>query len=470
MNPYVPQQAIFQALHTASRVAPLSLEQRRTALKVLSRVLMEQAGAACAAVNADFQGRPADETRLLELAPSQQAIKHALKHLSAWAAPRKAKTGLNFLPAKSRIISQALGVVGIVVPWNYPILMTTAPMINAIAAGNRVMIKMSEHSPATAAWLASALHAALPFDVCQIIQSDTEDPVSQSQAFCALPFDHLFFTGSTSVGRSVMAAAAQNLTPVTLELGGKSPAILGVGADMKEATRRIAVGKWRNAGQTCIAPDYVFVHRSQLDDCVAQLLAHADKMYPDALNNDNYASIINARQFERLQQRADEAVEKGAKLHKSGTLSDAARHRMGPAVLTGVTDAMKITTEEIFGPLLPVLPYENLDEVITCINARPRPLSLYMFERDKRTIDKVLNETVAGGVSVNETIMHIAQEDLPFGGVGASGMGHYHGRWGFDTFSKLKPVFYQSRWNALGLLDPPHSKLFQKIVRGLVGG
>jgi coniferyl-aldehyde dehydrogenase len=465
-------QTPFAILHTASRTASLPLEQRRSALKALSRVLIEQASAACAAVDADFQGRPSDETRLLELAPSQQAIKHALKHLSTWAAPRKARTGINFLPAKSRIIPQPLGVVGIIVPWNYPILMATAPMINALAAGNRVMVKMSEHTPATAAWLAQALHAALPSDVCQVVQPDITDAISQSQAFCALPFDHLFFTGSISVGSSVMAAAAQNLTPVTLELGGKSPAIIGVGADMVQATRRIAVGKWRNAGQTCIAPDYVFVHYSQLDDCVAQLLAHAAKMYPDALNNPNYASIINARQFDRLQQRADEAVAKGATLHHapiSKQLSDAARHRMSPAILTGVTDAMKITSEEIFGPLLPVLPYDNLDEVIACINARPRPLSLYVFERNSQAIVKVLNETIAGGVSVNETIMHIAQEDLPFGGVGASGMGHYHGRWGFDTFSKLKPVFYQSRWNALGLLDPPHSQLFHKVVRRLVG-
>jgi coniferyl-aldehyde dehydrogenase len=477
--------AVFDHLHAASRAAPLSLAQRRSALNALSRLLREQGEAACAAVDADFQGRPVDETRLLELAPSQQAIHHALKHLNAWTAPRRAKTGLNFLPAKSRIIPQPLGVVGVVAPWNYPILMVTAPMINALAAGNRVMVKMSEFTPATAAWLGAALHAALPADVCQVIAGD----VAVAQAFCALPFDHLFFTGSTHVGISVMSAAAQNLTPVTLELGGKSPAIIGAGANMSAATRRIAVGKWRNAGQTCIAPDYVLVHRSQLADCTAQLLAHAEKMYPNALNNPAYASLINTRQFERLQARAAQAVADGAVLHLAGgeadttggtnaavnasdpiaSLGDASRHRMRPAVLTGTTAAMKISQEEIFGPLLPVLPYDTLSEAIAHVNAGARPLALYVFERDAAAIERVLHETTAGGVSVNETIMHIAQEDLPFGGVGASGMGHYHGRWGFDTFSKLKSVFYQSRWNALGLLDPPHGQWFYRIVKRLTG-
>jgi coniferyl-aldehyde dehydrogenase len=340
-------------------------------------------------------------------------------------------------------------------------------MTTALAAGNRIMIKVSENTPKTGQWLADMLSACLPADVCQVVQGD----VSVAQAFCALPFDHLLFTGATALGPSVMGAASKNLTPVTLELGGKSPAIVGAGADIANAARRIGLGKWRHAGQTCIAPDYVLVQRSQFQPLVDALTAQAAKMYPDALNNSAYSSIINARQFARLQAWANEAVEDGAVIHTQGNLSDAMRHRMAPAVVTNclADGPSKLMQDEIFGPLLPVLPYDTLDEAIAIVNAKARPLALYVFERNQQDIDQVLVNTVAGGVSVNETIVHIAQEDLPFGGVGASGMGHYHGRWGFDTFSKLKPVFYQRRWNALGLLDPPHTGLFHKIVKRLAG-
>ncbi len=454
---------VFQSLHAASRTAPLSLDQRRSALQLLSKALVQHAAQACTVVDADFEGRHADETMLLELAPSQQGLKHAIKHLKSWVAPRRAGVSLNFLPAKNRVIPQALGVVGIVVPWNYPIYLAVGPITTALAAGNRVMVKVSEHTPKTGQWLADTLHACLPADVCQVVQGG----VDVAQAFCALPFDHLLFTGATALGPAVMGAAAKNLTAVTLELGGKSPVIVGAGADIAHAARRIAVGKWRHAGQTCIAPDYVLVHRSQYQPLVDALLAQAAKMYPDALNNPNYSSIINARQFGRLQTWADEATSQGASIHSQGDLSDAARHRMAPAVLTHCPAHVKLMTDEIFGPLLPVLPFDTLDEAIAQVNAQARPLALYVFERNQTDIDTVLAYTIAGGVSVNETIVHIAQEDLPFGGVGASGMGHYHGQWGFDTFSKLKPVFYQSRFNGLGLLDPPHSGLFHKIVKKL---
>jgi coniferyl-aldehyde dehydrogenase len=456
-------QTTFKLLHAASRAAPLTLAQRRSALKAISQALITHAAQACAMVDADFEGRHPDETRLLELAPSQQGLVHALKHLKSWAAPRRADVGLNFIPAQNRVIPQALGVVGIVVPWNYPIYLTIGPMTTALAAGNRVMIKVSEHTPKTGQWLADVLHAYLPADVCQVVQGG----VDVAQAFCALPLDHLLFTGATALGPAVMGAAAQNLTPVTLELGGKSPAIVGAGADIAQAARRIAVGKWRHAGQTCIAPDYVLVQRSQYQTLVDALTAQAAKLYPDALNNPAYSSIINARQFNRLQAWAEEAAALGAVFHNQGALSDATRHRMAPAVVTRCPMNTKLMQDEIFGPLLPVLPYDTLDEAIAVVNAQARPLALYVFERSSADIAAVLARTTAGGVSVNETIVHIAQEDLPFGGVGASGMGHYHGRWGFDTFSKLKPVFYQSRFNGLGLLDPPHSGLFHKIVKHL---
>ena len=462
----------FQTLHTPSRAAYLPLSARRACLQAISRALSARATDWCAAIDADFEGRHADETKLLELAPAQQGIAHALSHLKSWAAPRRAGVGINFMPAKNRIVPQALGVIGIVVPWNYPLYLTIGPLTSALAAGNRVMIKMSESTPRTGRLMREMLAACLPADVCTVICGDEaygelDQPMALAKAFCALPFDHLLFTGATNLGASVLAAAAPNLTPVTLELGGKSPAIVAPGADLARAARRIAVGKWRHAGQTCIAPDYVLVQRAQHDALVQVLQAQADAMYPDALNNPAYSSLINARQFARLNAVAQDAVAAGAKVHSAGVWADAARHRMAPVVLSACSDETTLMQQEIFGPLLPVVAYDTLDEAIAYVNARPRPLAAYVFGERGSDINAVVQGTVAGGMSVNETIVHIAQEDLPFGGVGASGMGHYHGRWGFDTFSKLKPVFYQSRWNGLGLLDPPHNKLFHTIVKYL---
>jgi coniferyl-aldehyde dehydrogenase len=456
-------QTTFQALHDASRQAALTLHERKLHLKAIAKNLKQCMDAWVTAINADFEGRHADETKLLEIAPSLQGLHHAASHLNAWAKPRRASISVNFFPASNKVIPQALGVIGIVVPWNYPLYLTIGPITTAIAAGNRVMIKMSEHTPRTSALMAKTLHECLPFDVCQVIQGDVE----VAKAFCALPFDHLVFTGATALGASVLHAAADNLTPVTLELGGKSPAIVGKDADIQNAARRIAVGKWRHAGQTCIAPDYVLVERSQHDALVAALNGQAAKLYPDSLNNSTYSSIINSRQFERLNRIAEEATAQGGVLH--GFAADSAKHRITPTVVTNVPLASKLMQDEIFGPLLPVIAYDNLNEAITFVNARPRPLSLYMFERNQSDINQVLDQTLAGGVSINDTIFHIAQESLPFGGVGASGMGHYHGQWGFDTFSKLKPVFTQSRFNLLGLLDPPHGKMFYRVLSKLIG-
>jgi coniferyl-aldehyde dehydrogenase len=453
----------FQTLHIASRQAALNLPQRKAHLEAITRSLKTNMDAWCSAIDADFEGRHADETRLLEIAPSIQGLRHALSHLSSWTKPRRATTSINFLPASNKVVPQALGVIGIVVPWNYPLYLTIGPITTAIAAGNRVMIKMSEHTPRTAALMAKTLGECLPADVCQVVQGDAD----VAKAFCALPFDHLVFTGATQLGASVLHAAADNLTPVTLELGGKSPAIVGSGADIHNAARRIAVGKWRHAGQTCIAPDYVLAERTQHDALVAALNGQAAKMYPDALNNSTYSSIINSRQFDRLSRIAEEAKAQGATLQ--GYAADTQRHRIAPTVVTNVPLASKLMQDEIFGPLLPVIPYDTLAEAIAFVNARPRPLSLYMFEKDQASINQVLDQTVAGGVSINDTIFHIAQESLPFGGVGASGMGHYHGQWGFDTFSKLKPVFTQSRFNLLGLLDPPHGRMFYRVLGWLIG-
>jgi coniferyl-aldehyde dehydrogenase len=462
-------QTTFQSLHAASRQTALTIPQRQSHLKAITRSLKQNMDAWCAAIDADFAGRHPDETKLLEIAPSVQGLRHTLSHLSSWAKPRRASTSVNFFPASNKIIPQALGVIGIVVPWNYPLYLTLAPLATAIAAGNRVMIKMSEHTPRTAALMAKTLHECLPADVCQVVEGDVEI----AKAFCALPFDHLLFTGATQLGASVLHAAADNLTPVTLELGGKSPAIVGKDADIQNAARRIAVGKWRHAGQTCIAPDYVLVEQSQHDALVKALTQQASKMYPDAINNSAYSSIINIRQFERLSRMAEEAQAGGAVLQGySASLqpkSQAMSHRIAPTVVTNAPMASKLMQDEIFGPLLPIISYKTQDEAIAFINARPRPLALYVFDQNKANIDQVMDQTVAGGVSVNDTIFHIAQESLPFGGVGASGMGHYHGQWGFDTFSKLKPVFTQSRFNLLGLLDPPHGKMFYRVLAKLIG-
>jgi len=380
-------------------------------------------------------------------------------------APQRRSTGLWFQPGRSRIVFQPLGVVGIVVPWNYPLYLAVGPLVGAIAAGNRVLVKMSEAAPATGELLQRLVAERFDATLLSIVNGGSD----VARAFVALPFDHLLFTGSTEVGRQVMRAAAEHLTPVTLELGGKSPAIVGRDVSIEEAATRILYGKCLNAGQTCIAPDYVLLPEERVETFVAAAKAAVGRLYPGLADNPDYTAIVNDRHRERLRGLLEDAKSKGARVVEVNPAGEdlSTSPKMAPCLLTGVTPDMRVMQDEIFGPLLPLVPYGKLDEALAFVNARPRPLALYVFDHDSNTIERVLAETVSGGVTVNETILHIAQEDLPFGGVGASGMGEYHGRAGFETFSKRKAVFFQSRFSGLKLFRPPYGPRFEALARFL---
>ena len=438
-------------------------DTRADRLRRLQRLLVDNEAAITQAIDADFGGRPAVETELAEVWPSLEEIKGALRHGRGWMKPRRAGVGKWFLPARAHLLPQALGVAGIIVPWNYPLYLAVGPMAAALAAGNRVMVKMSELTPIfSALWQRLCAQAFSP-DELSIV---TGGPELAAQ-FSALPFDHLLFTGSTPVGRRVMAAAAANLTPVTLELGGKSPAIITPGYPLAHAVQRIVVGKLLNAGQTCIAPDYVLLPRDQLQAFVDAARSEARRAYPAGLADVNFCSVINDRHYRRLLDAAEEAGARGARTEYlfDGAASDDSRHRLAPALLLDPPVDCEVMREEIFGPLLPLVPYDRLDEAMDFVNARPHPLALYWFDHDTTRTQAALSKMPAGGVTVNDTLLHVAQESLPFGGVGASGMGHYHGRWGFDTFSKLTPVFRQSRLNGMALFLPPYSPLMRRLLR-----
>jgi acyl-CoA reductase-like NAD-dependent aldehyde dehydrogenase len=439
---------------------------RRERLDRLARIVREHQAEWQEAIAADFGGRSRHETQLLEIFPSLEAIRHARRHLRRWMRPEGRSTSLWFLPGRSYVMPQPLGVVGIVVPWNYPLYLAIGPIVPALAAGNRVMVKMSETTPATGALLARLAVRHFPGGELTVANGGPD----LAAAFCALPFDHLLFTGSTGVGRMVLRTAAENLTPATLELGGKSPAIVGRGFPVEEAASRILFGKCLNAGQTCIAPDYALVPAESVDAFIAAARRTVATLYPALAANPDYTAIVDERHRQRLARCREDALAKGARAIEINPAGEnlAATGKIAPTILTGVDDAMEVMREEIFGPLLPVLPYGDLADAIAYVNARPRPLALYLFEHDGAAIDRVLRETVSGGVSVNETLLHVAQDDLPFGGVGPSGMGRYHGREGFDTFSQRKSVFRQSRLNGLKLFRAPYGKRFEALVRFLL--
>lgn len=405
-----------------------SCAERRARLAALRAALQGHAGALAAAVSADFGQRSADETRMAELFPTLLAIDHARRHLRRWMRPQRRGVSPWFWPARAQVLPQPLGVVGVIVPWNYPLYLALGPLVDALAAGNRVLIKMSEYTPRTAAAVATLLAEALPGGEAQVALGE----VALAQAFASLPFDHLLFTGSTAVGREVMRLASAQLTPVTLELGGKSPVLIAPGHDVARAAACIAQGKLLNAGQTCVAPDYVLLPRgARLGQAVVQAL-------PVARMND--AGVIRV-------------------VGPDSEAALAAARKIAPHLLWDVPADCQLLREEIFGPILPLVEYEDWPAALAYVNARPRPLALYLFDHDRQRVQAVLRQTIAGGVVVNDTLLHVVQDGLPFGGVGASGMGQYHGHDGFLTFSKLKPVLYQSRWNAMPWLRPPYGRL-----------
>ena len=436
--------------------------ERRERLARLARMLRRNAAGIRDAISADFGLRSADETDLLELFTSLEGIAHARRHLRGWMRAERRAVAWWSLPGSARLLRQPLGVVGIIVPWNYPLYLAVSPLTGALAAGNRAMLKLSEHTPRFSALFESLVAGSFRADEVLVVNGDA----AVAKAFAALPFDHLLFTGSTAVGREVMKAASANLTPVTLELGGKSPAIVTGSFDVEESARRIMHGKLVNAGQTCVAPDYALVPRALVNPFIHACRAATQAYYPVLGTNPQYTSIASDRHLRRLASFVDDARNLGASIHNlHDEPTDTERRRMAPVALTDVSDTMRVMQEEIFGPVLPVVGYDGIDEAIAYVNARPRPLALYYFGARDDDLGAVLSRTVSGGVTVNNTAFHVVQEDLPFGGVGPSGMGDYHGRAGFDRFSKQKPVFIDKRISASALLRPPYGRRFRALLR-----
>ncbi|WP_053213168.1 coniferyl aldehyde dehydrogenase [Pseudomonas sp. Q12-87] len=454
--------SLFDAQRQAYAAHPMPpAEQRRQWLKALREVLSSERQALIDAISEDFSHRSADETLLAELMPSLHGIHYASRHLPRWMKPSRRKVGMAFQPASAKVVYQPLGVVGVIVPWNYPLFLAIGPLVGALAAGNRVMLKLSESTPATGLLLKQLLARIFPQDLVCVVLGEAEI----GMAFSRLPFDHLLFTGATSIGKHVMRAAAEHLTPVTLELGGKSPAIVSADVPLKDAAERIAFGKTLNAGQTCVAPDYVLVPQSRVGEFVEAYRAAVRGFYPTLADNPDYTAIINERQLARLNGYISDATSKGALLIE--LFEQGQGRRMAHSLLLNVSDDMTVMQDEIFGPLLPIVPYENLDQAFAYINQRPRPLALYYFGYNKAEQNRVLHETHSGGVCLNDTLLHVAQDDLPFGGIGPSGMGHYHGHEGFLTFSKAKGVLVKQRFNVAKLVYPPYGKPLQKLIQKL---
>ena len=455
-------QTLFNAQHTASRQhIEVPLEVRQGRLHRMKALIDDNAVALAQAVQTDFGVRSLQLTEIADLFVLRSLLSHTLKSLPKWMKPQKVSTPIYLLPGSAYLQRQPLGVVGVVAPWNYPVQLALGPVITALAAGNRVMLKPSELTPATSALMAELLGKAFAPDELCVVLGDGQ----LAAEFSSLPFDHLFFTGSTAVGRIVAKAAAANLTPTTLELGGKSPCIIDASCDLDAAAIKIAHGKLLNAGQTCIAPDYVLLPKGKeaaFGHAFAQAVA---KLFPTISGNPDYAAIITPRHHERLQAMLAAAEQGGAKLQVINTGGEATEHRQMPPVLVfDVSADAQLMQEEIFGPVLPVLPYDSLSDAIGYINARPRPLALYWFGTDSAARDKVLAQTVSGGVTVNDTLMHIAHENLPFGGVGESGWGSYHGEAGFLRLTMQKPVLVQSKWARGDLFYPPYGKRFDQVM------
>ena len=455
----------FHAMFKLSRTAPApTLQQRLDRLARLRAAISENEVRFEQAISADFGHRCATETAIAETLLVLGEIKHAARHLKKWMAPQRVSTALQFMPAKNRLIPQPLGVVGIIAPWNYPLQLTLAPAVGALAAGNRVMIKPSELVPRFSALLKEVI--AAKFDATEIVVTGIDDDIAKT--FASLPFDHLIFTGSTRVGRLVAEAAGRNLTPITLELGGKSPAIVDRSADLGEAAQRIAYAKLLNAGQTCIAPDYALVPQGQVQDFADRVQANMLTMFGTDPDNKDYTSIVSDRHYQRLESLVADATAKGAEVMQAAKPGDPtwkSKRKFPPTIVVGATADMTIMQEEIFGPLLPIMGYRDAGEPVAYINRHDRPLALYWFGKDPAARDEVLARTVSGGVTVNDCLFHFTQINQPMGGVGASGTGAYHGEWGFRTLSKLKPVFYRSALNRLADLYPPYGAKIARLEK-----
>jgi coniferyl-aldehyde dehydrogenase len=441
--------------------------QRVADLKTLARMLKENQAALVEAINRDYGNRSGFETLFTEFFVVLEGIRDTVKHVKSWMKPMKRHVDMMMYPlARNRVIPQPLGVVGVIVPWNFPLNLSFAPLTAIFAAGNRAMVKMSENSANLARLLVSLSPKYFPADKLMFF----EDGGGRGPAFGSLPFDHLMFTGSGQTGRAVMANAARNLTPVTLELGGKSPAIVGADFPIKTAAERVMWLKLLNAGQICTNIDYLFLPEGRSDEFLEHAKRLVAQRFPD-LNGPDYTSIIDQRSYQRLLDALEDAQAKGATLVNlaPGQKPDAALRKFPPHAVLNVSEDMIVMQREIFGPILPIKTYRDADEVVRYINARDRPLAIYPFTHDRALQEMYINRVMSGGVSVNEGLLHVGQHDLPFGGVGGSGMGHYHGYEGFVTFSKLRPVFYQAPFSVIQMMfQPPYGERATKIMNLLI--
>jgi coniferyl-aldehyde dehydrogenase len=456
-------QAALELQRRASARDPVpSGDERRAHLATLRRFILENREALIDAVNRDYGSRSRHETLFAELVPVLDGIRHARRHLHRWMRPQRRGIDLLLFPgARNRVVPQPLGVVGVIVPWNFPINLTFSALTSIFAAGNRALVKLSENSRHFAALLIERLPRYFPAEKLAVF----DETGGVGVAFSRLPVDHLLFTGSTQTGRSVMAAAAGNLCPVTLELGGKSPALVCDDFPLRTAAERILFVKLLNAGQICTTVDYLWLPRRHLVEFVAHARRIVAERYASIASPD-YTAIIDDSAFERLTCAILEARRRGAQVVQllPGAPWDVTTRKIAPHVVIDPPPECELMQREIFGPVLPVLGYEQLDEAVQFINARPRPLAFYPFSHRRARIQYLLERVMSGGVSVNDALWHVGQHDLPFGGVGASGMGHYHGADGFLTFSKLRPVFYQAPLSGMRLLWPPFGALADRVL------
>jgi coniferyl-aldehyde dehydrogenase len=456
--------SVFDEQTKAFRRNPMpSYEERIANLKKLRKAMLDHQDAFVDKISQDFSNRSESETRLAEIMPVLHTIDYSLKNLKTWMRPEKKKVSTLFMPASAQVQYQPLGVVGIISPWNYTLSLSLGPLVCALAAGNRVMIKMSEFTPVTSEFVEELISKTFPQDLVSVVNGDAQ----VAAEFSEIPWNHLLFTGSTSVGRHVMRAAAANLTPVTLELGGKSPVIISDTVDLDEAVKPIVFGKAFNAGQTCIAPDYILCPEHRIEDLVEHFENSFSEMYPTLKHNNDFSAIINERQYQRLQSYIADAEAKGATVipcnHAEEDMSSDTR-KMPIHLVLNPTKDMLCMQDEIFGPVLPILAVNSIESAVDFINDRPSPLALYYFGHDKTEQQFVLDQVRSGGVCINDTLSHFAQEDLHFGGVGESGMGAYHGEEGFTTFSHKKPIFTKGKINSTKFAYPPYGTPIHKVI------
>lgn len=445
------------------RKAPISYKERIAALDKMYDAIYSRRMEMCAALDDDFGGRSSQETLLMEIFVMLDEIRHTKRHLKKWMKDERVGVNWQFLPARAKVVYQPVGVVGVIGAWNYQLLLSMSPVIGAISAGNHVMLKPARQAPKAAKLMEDLYRDIYPEEFVTVVNGPSE----VSRAFSALPFDHIIFTGSTNVGKTIMRNASEHLTPVTLELGGKSPAIVSDNFKLDSAARRIAHGKFVNAGQTCVAPDYVMVRADQHDEFVKHFEDTIAAYYPTLVDNTDYTRIITAKEYQRLQNWLDEAQEKGATIIQVNPANEDCNVEnkvFPPTIVLNAPDDCKVMQEELFGPIMPVVRYKELDDAIEYVKRRPHPLALYYFDNTKSRVQQMLHGTLSGGVTINGCIYHLPQHNMPFGGVGPSGMGAYHGYDGFLTFSKKKAVLMQGPFAGTFLMRPPYGKLLSWVI------